>query len=244
MGDINSNKNPNIGIDFQSLYPSVVSPNGSVDVQVPIIPNLESVDDDLDLSSSSSSEENYPVEPSNYHLEEDSSSESSSEIEVPSLAMPKIAKKYHDQHIEIDMDKIKEIEVTTDGITYDEYKVIPFIQRKKLIIQQCTTCQKFYPEYMVPPYDEMQMCWHCMIWLNSDEQGRKNIEEFYNLSTQKYVEMCGPRHDKNKCVRKADCLLCNNYIDESNEASESEDSPTDNKKEDFNVNKVKFTISL
>ncbi len=173
--------------------------------------------------------------------EEDEELNNDSEDEMPPLEDVKSQKEYnYNESKNMDEDFVKSfkkeesenmVEIDTDGIDYETYANIPFKNRMKFgkSIGFCESCSKYYPDFIIVEHDGMPYCWHCLFWLtNTSMFGDKELEQTYGLSLEKYVEFCGPSHNKVDCFRSVDCVLCNNSPNfETPPASDNEGSTED-----------------
>jgi hypothetical protein len=129
---------------------------------------------------------------------------------------------------------INNVEITTDGISHDVYSTLSFQNKMKIgkSIGFCEACNKYYPDFIVVEHDTMPYCWHCLFWLTSTNMfSNKELEQTYGLSLGKYIEFCGPIHNKDTCFRKDECILCNNcninMLDSDNEDGKSPEDSED-----------------
>ncbi len=123
-----------------------------------------------------------------------------------------------------------DIEINTDGVDHDLYASLSFKSRMKMgkSIGFCETCNKYYPDFIVVEHDGMPYCWHCLFWLTSTSMfGDKELEQTYGLSPEKYIEFCGPTHNKAECIRSAECILCSNCPPDALLVSDGEESTED-----------------
>ncbi len=123
-----------------------------------------------------------------------------------------------------------DVEINTNGLDHDHYANLSFKNKMKMgkSIGFCETCNKYYPDFIVVEHDGMQYCWHCLFWLTSTSMfGDKELEQTYGLTPEKYIEFCGPIHNKAECIRSAECILCNNCLDNTLLAYDGEESTED-----------------
>ena len=145
------------------------------------------------------------------------------------------------------------IEMTTDGLQYDEMKKYIYVQKKSLDgHKQCNICSKYFPDMIIADqFDGSSTCWHCLFFLNADDISR--IEQMYQISQQSYIEFCGPAHNKKNCVRSDSCILCmanngNSFAEVKWTDPDKVDQFIDNIKNDVNDknldNEIDFGISI
>lgn len=145
------------------------------------------------------------------------------------------------------------IEMTTDGLQYDEMKKYIYVQKKNLDgHRQCNICLKYFPDMIITDqFDGSSTCWHCLFFLNADDISR--IEQMYQISQQSYIEFCGHAHNKEKCIRSDSCILCmanngNSFAEAKWTDPDKVDQFIDNIKNDINDknldNEIDFGISI
>lgn len=174
-------------------------------------------------------------------IEEESEEELDTDDDMPALASSEEEEEYnYNKSKKMDEDFAKSykklesesmIEIDTDGLDHETYTGISFKDKMKIgkSIGFCESCSKYYPDFIVVEHDGMPYCWHCLFWLTSTSMfGDKELEQTYGLSLEKYIEFCGPSHNKVDCFRSAECVLCNNSPNfEDTPASDDEDSTED-----------------
>lgn len=115
-------------------------------------------------------------------------------------------------------DKNTIIDITTDGISRDEYYKLPNNSLIDPDLNECSICNRFFSSSILSFITDSYICWHCIIWTNdiNTEEGRNLIEGLYGINYQQYYEICKPGHANNgTCFLGDNCCLCN-FIDEKN----------------------------
>ena len=117
---------------------------------------------------------------------------------------------YCQEVAEVDKEKKVDFKIDENGITGEVYSTMPFSHKSKLHLITCNYCGKHYNEDMVVPYEDSQVCWHCIFCLNYSLECRKQVDGMYDMTITQYVVTCRDSHDKNNCQRSGMCFLCDN----------------------------------
>ncbi len=133
--------------------------------------------------------------------------------------------------------KIQDLEMTTDGLSPEEYSFFTMVAKKKITgIKTCNFCNKYYPEFVTVPYDSITSCWHCLFFLNADDPSK--IEDMFQISVENYLDFCAASHRTDKCLRSDTCMLCLSGVGKTT----SKDQPYDESEIDRFINNVNNDI--
>lgn len=106
--------------------------------------------------------------------------------------------------------QVSSVAIDENGLTNDTFSALSFNEKKNLNLRMCEYCGKHYKQDMVVPYEEGQVCWHCIFCVNYDPNLRGLVDGLYGMTIAQYVVTCKDSHDKDACTKVGMCFLCDN----------------------------------
>lgn len=101
------------------------------------------------------------------------------------------------------------LNVTTEGVSQDQYKTINLAKVKDLL--GCSWCGKYFNNEIIIIDKDGSVCKHCMFSVNYDEKTRLDFDtECAKKGTgiALYIIECKDAHNTNGCTRYPYCYLC------------------------------------
>ena len=157
--------------------------------------NDDDSNDDSNESTESSLQEsvlNYTKNPKK-NIESSSSEESDSS--ESSCKIPVIKTK-------------KAIESSESEVDTSEEDEMPNIVKEDNNTVTCNFCGGLYSNDTVVPYEDNNVCWHCIFSLNYSIYLRKNVDGMFGMSIVNYIFTYANDHNKENCQKNNMCFLC------------------------------------
>jgi len=104
--------------------------------------------------------------------------------------------------------KNTEKEITTDGLDFEDYNKLNI---KNFNVGDCIACERIYKIDLTSSIEGHCYCWHCLFLLHEDNDGIQKLKDIYNLTVDKYIEICKNEHNTENCFLKKKnikCILC------------------------------------
>lgn len=100
--------------------------------------------------------------------------------------------------------------LTDNGLTVDILANLPSNIKLKLNPIFCDLCSKYYNNDFVINYQNDNICYHCLFWLNYHENLRINVDGIYGLTITEYIIRCKDIHDTVNCDKNLSggCFIC------------------------------------
>lgn len=106
-----------------------------------------------------------------------------------------------------------------NGLTHDQFKLLPGTNRIFGNYSQCEYCLKYYkkPLFTDEPYNGSSICFHCLFWLNYDFNLRQQVDGIFGKTIVQYILDYNQFHDKLTCTKSDNggCFLCD-YLNNQN----------------------------